>query len=70
MRRLCNHLFGENHSSHHRLCTGFIIMLLGVLISEYCSSSNHVLSIAGNTIGYGIHAFGATPFIERLMRIT
>lgn len=61
---ICSHLFGENHSLHHRAicggcisCTAFIIM--------YLFAGTHI-QVIGDAIGTSLHAIGFHPIIESI----
>lgn len=64
---ICIHLIGENHSMHHRMGAGVIIMTIGVMISKTASGiSFYLVSFLGDMIGYLIHGIGTLPFAEAL----
>lgn len=67
---LCDHLIGENHPTHHRMFCGMIIMVIGVCVARFGGHYIHieVIAIFADLTGYGIHALGATPFIEVVLK--
>lgn len=62
-KTICNHLLGKQHTIVHRMLVGVAIMCVGVAFVEL-TASIHVVHYVTNIAGYGIHAVGATPFIE------
>jgi hypothetical protein len=62
-KNLCNHLLGEDHSHGHRMIVGIMIMFLGVVVAK-SGSPILILHCITETIGFGLHALGAVPFIE------
>lgn len=66
-REICNHLHGEDHTVAHRMWVGFVVMAGGVLLAHTASGFPHFIAVAIDMTGYGIHALGATPFIEWLL---
>lgn len=66
-REICNHLHGDAHSVSHRMWVGFGVMLGGVMFAHMASGLPHFIAVVVDMTGYGIHALGATPFIEWLL---
>lgn len=67
-RKICQHAIGEKHTIGHRMTVGTIIMIVGVGIAKYCASVHFVvIHVTGDIVGYLIHAFGATPYLEWLI---
>jgi len=65
IRPICSSMFGKEHSLAQRLITGASVAIVGVFISKALGhSDSHVVSYAGDAIGYGLHGLGVTPFIE------
>lgn len=68
-RKICQHAIGEHHTQAHRMTVGTVIMVVGVCIAKYCGEMHFVvLHIGGDIVGYLIHAFGATPYLEWLIQ--
>jgi hypothetical protein len=69
MHPICNAIFGKDHSLAHRLTTGAVVALLGVVVAKYAGhSSNAVAGHLGDMVGYGMHALGLEPFIKWIAR--
>lgn len=66
-RIICNHIIGHNHHVGHRITIGFMIMMLGVFIAK-TASEYYVLTIIYDACGYALHAIGAVPIIEWLLK--
>lgn len=66
-REICHHLHGEDHPVHHRMIWGVVIMAGGVFIAHTAAGFPHYVAVFIDMTGYGIHALGATPFIEWLL---
>lgn len=62
-KTICNHLLGKQHTIIHRMLVGVIIMCIGVAFVEL-TAHIYMVHYVTNIAGYGIHAVGATPFIE------
>jgi len=58
---LSEHLVGDNHTVHHKICTGLIIGFMGVLLSKTGDGAWHVVC---DWAGYGLHGVGMLPFVE------
>lgn len=68
-RVLCDHMLGEHHTSKHRMLTGSIVMLAGVMIAKLTSHAAYeVLEVGGDLLGYLIHGIGAVPFVDHLIQ--
>lgn len=67
-RAICHFLIGEEHKTSHRMVAGFAVMVGGVLIAK---SGHHFsydsVAVLVDMTGYGVHALGATPYIEWAM---
>lgn len=63
---ICVHLIGEDHTLHHRMGVGFIIMSIGVLISRFSEGSFYIIHFFGDLVGFAIHGIGTIPFGEAL----
>lgn len=66
-REICHHLIGTHHKPSHRMICGTLVMAAGVAIAHTAPGFPHYMAMAVDGIGYGIHALGATPFIEALL---
>lgn len=67
---IANHLIGQQHTPKHQKLTGFIIMVIGVAISESCLNINiHIINSIGHIVGYGIHGIGLIPFAKDFEKI-
>lgn len=65
---ICIHLIGKNHTLHHRMGAGVILMTIGVMISKSAAGiSVYLVSFVGDMIGYLIHGIGTLPFGEALV---
>lgn len=64
---ICTHLIGDKHTFFHRITVGMFIMVLGVELAEI-GSTIHLFSILLTTGGYALHAVGAVPIIEWLLK--
>lgn len=73
--RACNipriaseHMFGEDHTLHHRMFTGVIVMSIGVMTAKFGANIQtfHIHYILDG-FGYMIHGIGASPFVEYLI---
>ena len=64
-RPICDFMLGENHPTAHRFAIGTIIMAIGVTIAKSGGHlPNAVLAHFFDLLGYSLHGFGLTPFIE------
>lgn len=63
VKTVCTHLLGPNHTVSHRMLVGVGIMCSGVFLVEI-TAGIYIVHYVTNIVGYGIHAIGATPFIE------
>lgn len=63
-REICNHLHGPAHAVSHRMWVGFFVMLAGVGFAHISAMLPHWAGMLFDLCGYGVHALGATPFIE------
>lgn len=72
IRIVCDHVVGEEHTARHRCVAGTIVMVCGVLIVNSATLVEHVhwLHLVTETIGNFVHALGATPFLEGLVKTT
>jgi hypothetical protein len=63
---VCNHIVGENHKPIHREICGVAVMVLGVSIAtaSHCLPYK-ALEMAGDMVGYLIHAMGAVPVLKK-----
>lgn len=66
-RWICHHLIGEQHKTGHRMAVGGVVMLGGVLLAKCAEGMPHYVGVLVDMTGYGIHALGATPYIEWLL---
>jgi hypothetical protein len=67
-RPICDSLIGEGHTTKHRIVTGSVVMVIGVSIAHLGPYAPcHYLTFILDTVGYGIHALGTTPFIEHII---
>lgn len=65
----CRHLMGEEHTHWHHMAVGFVVMVLGVIVSKagvLLDTHSIIIHYGGDVLGYGIHGIGLTPFIEFL----
>lgn len=68
-RILCNHLVGEDHTHQHRIFTGIVIMVFGVGVAKFALFfSSAAIHFIGDMIGYFIHATGAVPILEHMLK--
>jgi hypothetical protein len=65
-RIICVHLIGEDHTIHHRMGVGVIVMVIGVIITR-CTGGVYMLHFVGEIVGQAIHGFGTIPFGEALV---
>jgi hypothetical protein len=69
IKPVCNSMFGREHSLGHRVFTGAVVAVIGVVISKALGHHQmHVVAYAGDAIGYGLHGLGVAPFIEWLAK--
>lgn len=62
---LCNHVVGKHHTFTHRALAGVVVMTAGVVVAKTIGhNENEIVSLIGDGVGYGLHGFGLTPFIE------
>lgn len=61
-RIIAGHLFGKDHHTGHRLFTGLIVMISGVLLAK--SVHGGMLHYITDLFGYLLHGAGATPYVE------
>lgn len=66
-REICHHLHGDDHSVSHRMWVGVAVMGAGVYFAHLSTEFPHYVAVLVDMTGYGIHALGATPFIEWLL---
>lgn len=70
MHEICDHVVGEHHTHRHRLIAGACVMLIGVVIAHQAAHVHpEFLAWLVDGVGYGIHAFGATPYLETAVAI-
>lgn len=63
------HLFAERHCWGHRMSAGMVVMALGVGLSKACVGIHFMyIDFFGEMFGYGIHAVGASPALEWLIK--
>jgi len=68
VRPLCNKLIGKEHEFHHRAMGGIAIMLVGVVVAKYLGHTPmEGVNIIGETVGFGLHGIGLSPFLESLL---
>lgn len=67
-KMICVHLIGEEHTLHHRIGVGLIMMTVGVLISKFAEGGYYFIRICGDICGYAIHGIGTIPIGEALVR--
>lgn len=63
IKKLCVHLLGSKQTIGHRMLVGSVIMGVGYFLVEVTLTPHFIQHIT-NFVGVGIHAVGATPFIE------
>jgi hypothetical protein len=61
-----DHLMGPTHCSAHRLASGVVIMILGVLISKI-SIGGIIVHLLVDVGGYGLHGIGLIPFADHMI---
>lgn len=67
-RVVCTHLIGKEHTMRHRMWTGFVIMLFGVIVAKSgMFLAFFILHVLADLVGFLIHAIGAIPFVEWLL---
>ncbi len=67
-RVVCQHLFGKDHTTTHRMIVGAVVMVTGVCIAKLGGHAEmQVLAYLSDVVGYGIHGIGLTPFLEALI---
>lgn len=67
-RELCHMMLGDQHKTSHRMVVGFVVMTAGVLVAKQAHHMPYeALATLTDLTGYGVHALGATPFIEWLL---
>ena len=65
---VCHQTIGRDHTPHHRMIAGILIMSVGVVIAKSANSFDaHWVHYVLDGVGYGVHGLGLTPFIESLM---
>jgi hypothetical protein len=67
-RMICDHVVGENHHLHHRLKCGVMLMTVGVLIANV-HADIMLINIVSEGFGYTLHAVGAMPILETVMKV-
>lgn len=68
VRPICNNLVGKHHTFRHRLVTGIVVMVVGVVIAKTVGhSENELVAILGDGLGYGLHGLGLTPIVEAML---
>lgn len=65
-RHICDHLIGKDHSTHHRMGAGLVVMGIGVSIAKI-HSSFEIVRFLCDMSGYLVHGLGCTPFIDSLV---
>lgn len=60
---VCEALFDEKHGPAKRMTVGAIVAVIGVVIIQI-ETPYHWLRAFVDLFGNGLHALGATPFIE------
>jgi len=65
-RIICIHLIGEDHTLHHRMGAGIIMMTIGVVIS-HLTGDIYIIHYIGEIVGFGVHGIGTIPFGEALV---
>lgn len=59
-------LLGKHHNVWFRMATGVAIAVVGLFTAKYFGHShNEFVAYAGDGVGYGLHAVGCTPFIDK-----
>lgn len=59
------HLVGDTYSSRHRITTGVVIMVIGVLVSK--TGGGMIVHLIVDVVGYGLHGLGLIPFVDHLV---
>ena len=65
--RVCHHIYGKNHTDHHKICVGVIVGLIGVLLAKV-HTEIYFIHLACDYVGYLLHGIGAVPIVEALAR--
>ncbi len=67
---VCSAMFGKTHSAWHRICTGVVVAVCGVILAKWMGHShNEYISHAGDFVGYGLHGLGLMPLLEKISEI-
>jgi len=68
VRVICDHLLGENHTHHHRMAAGGMLMLGGVYIAKSLGHSQFfAIQMTADLFGYLLHGIGAVPYVDSLI---
>lgn len=68
-KHISNHIFGAAHTESHRIFSGIIVMLIGVVIAKIEIHTNALHYMFDGT-GYLLHAIGTFPIIEYIKNKT
>lgn len=67
-RVLATHLCGKDHHFIHRAAIGACLMLAGDVIAHAAGHFDvPLLTIFGDTFGYGLHGVGLVPYVEAVL---
>lgn len=66
-KEICDHLFGEDHSAHHRMVAGVVVMVVGVLVANI-RVDVVIIKFVLDGVGYLIHGVGCIPIIDGLRK--
>jgi hypothetical protein len=67
---ICQHTLGKEHTAAHRMLVGSAVMLIGVLTAKAAHHfESYMAQVMLDLVGYGVHGFGLTPFLEKLLEM-
>lgn len=69
-KKICNHLIGDNHTDHHKLIIGTLVIILGILIDQFFQIFEYrIIHYFGSITVCLVHGIGAVPYVEMLLKI-
>lgn len=68
VKKIFTQVFGQNHSTTHRIIAGLFLIVGGVIISKTIGHHDiFAVQIFGDGLGYGLHGIGLVPIIDALV---